>query len=146
MQSWTSAMLKLLARICVSAQVLSKVLEAILHANTSLREMLRSSVYALCGTSLYDVQVQSIILLAILGEKLDICPPQPGLMDSLSLLPDAQLSLVFLNNLQQMPQDESHKSRTQVAVQVEYDKGCAHSSSDAVSAYDQYLAALVSAL
>ena len=69
-------------------------------------QMLSSSVYALCGTSLYHAQVQSIILLAVLGEKLNICPPQPTLMDSLSLLSDAQLSLVFLNNLQQMPQDE----------------------------------------
>lgn len=76
------------------------------------------------------MQVQSIILLAVLGEKLNVCPPQPGLMDSFSLLSDAQLSLVFLDNLQQMPQDESNKPGTQGAVQVEGDKGHACGSSD----------------
>lgn len=64
--------------------------------------------------SLYHMQVQSIILLAVLGEKLNICPPQPGLMDSFSLLSDAQLSLILLDNLQQMPQDESNTSGTLV--------------------------------
>lgn len=54
----------------------------------------------ICRFGISEQGPATTVLLAVRVEQLNICPPQPCLMRGLSLLPDAKLPLILLNNLQ----------------------------------------------
>ena len=82
-----------------------------------------------------------MVLLAVHVEQLDVCPPQPCLMLRLSLLPDAKLPLVLLNNLQ-----GKHIDQNAIGVSV-YQKSEQHTHCfSSLAVRHIYLTAIVAAL
>ena len=82
-----------------------------------------------------------MVLPAVRIEQLNVCPPQPCLMLRLSLLPDAKLPLVLLNNLQGKHRDQG---AIEFSVRQKSEQHMHCFSSLAVS--HMYLTAIVAAL